>query len=151
VITTIPHARRMNLIALALFVTALVALTAFHLLPGFVADADGIQPGWATWTALPELVNEVSGDPLGMIVIASFLTTALVVLACPFIASFLGRSRIAWWAVTVTSGAAFFGFGGIMLDHLDALESGINCLAAAQALNFLGLLFIRREPMAELP
>jgi hypothetical protein len=51
--------------------------------------------------------------------------------------------------VTISSGTAFFGLGGILLYHL-ALDpslssSGINCLIAAQMLHFTGLLFIRRE------
>ena len=148
-ITPIPHARRMNLIALALFITALVALAAFHVLPGFLVEGDEVLPGWAMWTILPELVAEMPGEPLMMIIFASFIASAFLVLACPFVAGILRRSRISWWTVTISSGAAFFGLGGILLYHL-ALDpslssSGINCLAAAQMLNFLGLLFIRRE------
>ena len=145
----IPHARRMNLIALALFITALVALVAFHLLPGFVSSGDEVLPGWAVWTILPELLAEMPGEPLIMIIFASFITSAFLVLASPFVAGVLRKSRIAWWTVTISSGAAFFGLSGILLYQLaldpSSSSSGFNCLAAAQMLQFLGLLFIRRE------
>ena len=151
----IPQARRMNLIALALFIAALVSFVGFHLLPGFLIVEDEMQPGWAIWTILPELVAEMPGEPLMMIIFASFITSAFLVLACPFVAGVLRRSRIAWWTVTISSGAAFFGLGGILIYHLaldpSSSTSGINCLAAGQMLQFLGLLFIRREQAPGLP
>ena len=157
----IPHARRMNLIALALLITALIAFVAFHFLvitiytdPGYSKTRD---LGWEIWPELLEFLKDVDFDQIqGMIAASAFLTYCLLVVASPFLVPVLRVSRISWWVTVIASGVAMVGFGGIVLISDDDPSfsvpgPGLYCLLASLALNFLGLLFIRREPAAALP
>jgi hypothetical protein len=147
------HARRMNLVALALLITALLAFAAFHFLVVVYSTAFG-EPhelGWRYWPVLFELLQSADAtEPRVMIASASFLSAALVVTLSPFLLPFLRKSRPGWWVVVLSSGAATCGFGGIALTgvtdgDLDGYGPALPCLLAAFALNLIGLLFIRRE------
>ncbi|WP_264513662.1 hypothetical protein [Luteolibacter rhizosphaerae] len=149
------RARRMNLIALALLITALIAYIAFHFLPLEVYPPDlyGIEPdrGYEVWGEVVEFAKDPSAnDPQDMIALAGFLCAAFLIIVSPFLVPLLHRSRWMWWTVVLVSGATLCGLGGVLLliffhDGEAIPGSGIHCLLAALALNFLGLLFIRRE------
>ena len=151
----IPHARRMNLIALALLVTALIAFVAFHFLVITVVTDPGSsrseELGWRIWPELLEFLKDADfNDAEGMIAVSAFLTYCLLVIASPFIIPILRMSRLGWWITVIASGLAMCGFGGmILLSEDDPAYSvpgpGTYCILASLALNFLGLLFIRRE------
>lgn len=146
----IPHARRMNLIALALLVTALIAFVSFHFL---VIEYDDSSPdmGWEIWpTFFDTLKNLDITDMEDMLATSAFFTYCLLVIASPFSMVLLRNSRPLWWISTITSGGAFCTISGmICLAELIGTSStpgpGLYCLLASLALNFLGLLFIRRE------
>jgi hypothetical protein len=155
----IPHARRMNLIALALLITALIAFGAFHFLiieiyPGPSLSPDLETVGWQVWPSLVETLGELHTSGMQpMVTISAFVTSALLVVACPFLVPVLRISRLIWWITVITSGAAMCGWGGVILmEPTDPtsciLGPGSYCLLASLALNFLGLLFIRREVTA---
>jgi len=61
-------------------------------------------------------------------------------------------SRLAWWLAVIVAGTALVGLTGVLLvDYSDVPPEaekpgpGFFCLIASQVLNFLGLLFVRRE------
>lgn len=149
----IPHARRMNLVALALLVTALIAFVAFHFLR-FEIYADpsyGPSIGWALWPTLIDFIGDVDfNDLTGMIAASAFLTHSLLVVVSPFIVPLLRISRLGWWMSAIASGVSMCGLGGAVLfsDHDPTFSvpgPGFYAILASLALNFLGLLFVRRE------
>jgi hypothetical protein len=145
----------MNLIALALLVTALIAFVAFHFLVITIVTDPGSsrsdESGWRIWPELLEFLKDADfNDAEGMIAVSAFLTYCLLVVGSPFILPVLRMSRLGWWITVIASGLAMCGFGGmILLSEHDPAYSvpgpGTYCLLASLALNFLGLLFIRRE------
>ncbi len=151
----IPHARRMNQIALALLITALISFVAVH----FLVLQRYTDPmlelpetvGWQVWPGMGDTLrfHLSSNDISGMVALSAFITFSLTVIGCPLLVPFLRASRISWWIVVITSGAAMCGLGGNILMEQDPSFStpgpGLYCLLASLALNFLGLLFIRRE------
>lgn len=154
----IPHARRMNLIALALLITALIAFVAFHFLPlesDTEIDRMGIEPhdveaGWLIWQEIASFFKAPDiDDVLDMIGVSSFLSCVVLIIASPFLISVLQRSHLVWWVATIASGLVLTGLGGLVviteLEPDDRPGPAIYCLLASLALNFLGLLFIRRE------
>lgn len=153
----IPHARRMNLIALALLVTALIAFVSFHFLPtisGEEVDRRGYDPndfeGWTIWEEIGNFAKDPDiGDFQEMIGVSTFLTGVMLILSSPLIIPVLRRSRLVWWVATLGSGLVLTGLGGLLvINNLEpVIQPGpaIYCLLASLALNFLGLLFIRRE------
>ncbi len=152
----IPHARRMNLIALSLLITALIAFIAFHFLiiERYTDPMLKLGPemvGWQVWPILYDTLTSHLGSNniSGMIALSAFITFSLIVAGCPFLIPILKVSRLSWWIVVVSSGAAMCGLGGNILTEQDPDFStpgpGLYCLLASLALNFLGLLFIRRE------
>lgn len=147
----IPHARRMNLIALALLITGLVSLIAFH--PFVFVDHrpnDEAMHGWQIW---PEIWRTIKSpdfnDIQSLIATSAFLTSLLLVAGAPFSIPLLRVSRLAWWLAIFVSGLALIGLSGVLImnysDTSATVGPGFYCLIASQALNFLGLLFIRRE------
>jgi hypothetical protein len=153
----IPHARRMNLIALALLITSLIAFITFHFLPtisGEEIDREGYDPnefkGWTIWEEIGNFAKSPNiGDFQEMIGVSTFLTGVLLILSSPFLIPVLRRSRLVWWIATLGSGLVLTGLGGLLvisnLDPDDNPGPAIYCILASLALNFLGLLFIRRE------
>ena len=167
---SLSRSRRMNLVALALLVSALVAFTIFHFsrvdevfgfASGWLREKDSIA-GWQVW--LSGWVSAKTWNTGGpnvaaeMLVSAMLTSSALSIIAAPFLLPILRSSLLAWWLVV------FFSFCGICLgisivsDYaipeaavLGGLRPGTYCLIFAQILNVVGLLFIRREPVAELP
>lgn len=144
----IPHARRMNLIALALLITALIGFVCFHFM---VVDDDSNEMGWEFWPSLIDFLKDADFEEVeGMIAAAAFLSYTLLVAVTPFAITALCRSRAIWWLSTIASGSAMCGLGGVIIVGLmDASGSeagpGLYCLLGSLLLNFLGLLFIRRE------
>lgn len=153
----IPHARRMNLIALALLITALVAFIAFHLLVFTIYTATyevskSLEFGWQLWPELMDFLKDADFDNVpGMIGASAILTHSLLVVVSPFITNVLRTSRTSWWITAISSGVAMCGLGGIVIliagsDPFFSIPGpGLYCLLASLALNFLGLLFIRRQ------
>ncbi len=154
----IPHARRMNLIALALLITALIAFGAFHFLPVMSetefdrmgADPNEINAGWSIWQEIGNFLEAPDiHDSSAMIGVSTFLTFVVLILACPFLIPLFRRSRLVWWVATIASGLVLTGLGGLLvitnLGPGDHPGPAIFSLLASLALNFLGLLFIRRE------
>jgi hypothetical protein len=150
------RARWMNLIALALLSTAVIAFVAFHFLkvqsyvdPGLMGQPEEL--GWSIWPEVYEfLKNPDPGEFQPMIGIASLLASSVLVITCPFLVPVLSRSRLVWWIAVLASGSAMCGLGGVLLfGQGDAVPGpAIWCLLGVLVLNFTGLLFIRREAVA---
>ncbi len=154
------HARRMNLIALALLITALISFAAFHGLefqiyvdPSMQVEDD--NRGWRVWPELVDFVRDLDfSDPRDLIAWAGFLCATLLIAASPALIPVFRASRLAWWLAALVSGTAMLGLGGVLLlDPPDPSWSvpgpGYFCLLGALALNFIGLLFVRREVLPE--
>jgi hypothetical protein len=157
------RARWMNLIALAILVTALIAFVAFHFLviqtyvdPGF---GQAEERGWRIWLEVYEFLKDPDpGEIEAMVGVSSFMASVVLVVASPLLVPVFSRSRWAWWIAVLVSGSAMCGLGGVVLLGPSADPSyavpgpGIHCLLAVLVLNFTGLLFIRREsrPSAEI-
>lgn len=150
------RARWMNLIALAILVTALIAFAAFHFLvvqtyvdPGLAGQP--AERGWTIWLEVYEFFKDPDPDETqAMIGVASFLAATVLVIACPLLVTVFNRSRWLWWIAVLASGVAMFGLGSILLFSLPDPSyavpgPAIHCLVAVLVLNFTGLLFIRRE------
>jgi hypothetical protein len=148
--------RFMNLVAFALLATALLAYVAFHLLPIEIYTAPGLSDldpdrGYRVWGEVLEFAKNPSADQgQDMIALAGFVCSAFLIVTCPFLVPLLNRSRWMWWIVVLASGAALCGLGGVLIsifyrDNHVIPGPGIPCLLAALVLNFLGLLFIRKE------
>jgi len=144
----------MNLIALAVLLTALISLGAFHLL--VLADRrpdEDVVHGWQVWPEIWQFFTEFDfSDIRDVIATSAFLTSVLLIVVAPFAIPLFRASRPAWWLAAIVSGSALIGLSGILLlDYTQAPEDaeklgpGFFCLIAAQFLNFLGLMFIRRE------
>lgn len=147
----IPRARRMNLIALAFLITALIAFVVFHFTV-FIRHLE-LEPlfGWQIW---PEVWGGFSrpnfNDPAELIACTAFCTSAMLITISPWILPFLRNSRLAWWLLILMSGAVLIGLSGTLVANYfphqsKKLGTGFYCLIAAQVLHFAGLLFIRRE------
>ena len=158
----IPHARRMNLVALALLSTSLLSFVAFHFLViehhmDVSVMGKPHEMGWEIWPSLIRFLKDADFTELrGMIAASAFLCGVVLITVAPFLMPVLKRSRLAWWMLVLSSGIAALGFGGIVA--VNAFDSGFSrsgpgvpCLLAAFALNFAGLLFVRRELPAEPP
>ncbi len=139
----------MNLIALALLISALPAFGAFHFLlfDSPTGNEEWNIRGWKLWREIIDVVMSLSFDGAAMIAIATFLAHSLMVVSFPFIIAPLRSSRWLWWLAAVSSGIALCGFGGFMITNFANRSPGpgFYSLLASLALNFLGLLFIRRE------
>ena len=153
----IPHARRMNLIALVLLVTALIAFVTFHFLPMYHLPMADNRHGWTVWIDMSYYARSMtaSNSQLENILLSGLLAFAPLVSCAPFLVPVLRVSRLSWWLAVVTSGLTFTGSGGVLLLWMG--RAGVMpgpafvCLLASLSLNFLGLLFIRREQAPDLP
>jgi len=154
----IPHARRMNQIALALLVTALTILIAFHLLPfdPSLASTEGNHHrGWVIWEfIMPALSFErlLFSPNRGALMIASLPLSMLLVAASPFLIPLLSGSRPIWWITilltSVCAAAVTWMVWELSVDPITRPPKSIGTYLASVYLNFLGLLFIRREAPA---
>jgi hypothetical protein len=156
----ISHARRMNLVALAVLLTALISLAVFH---GTVfvdhGPDDEVSYGWQVWPEIWRTVRAPNFDDfMDLIATSAFLTSLLLIAIAPFAIPLFRASRLAWWLAAIVSGLALVGLSGVLLVSYsdpaagsEKLGPGFFCLIASQVLNFLGLLFIRREHALELP
>lgn len=144
----------MNLIALAILLTGLISLIAFH---GMVfVDrrlGDEVVYGWQVWPEIWGFILDPDFSELGdLIMISAFLTSVLLIVIAPFAIPLFRASRLAWWLAAIVAGTALVGLTGVLLvDYADVppekekLGPGFFCLIASQVLNFLGLLFVRAE------
>ncbi len=153
----IPHARRMNLIALALLVAALISLIAFHVAPldGSLTSDGRIVRGWVIW----ELVISVftSGEffqsSIGaMLAWMSLPMSMALVAGAPFLIHLLRGSRPIWWIMMIMTSVCLVAISWLIWelsrDPITTPPRSIGLLMTAVYLNFLGLLFIRREDPA---
>ncbi|MEK7950072.1 hypothetical protein [Luteolibacter soli] len=155
----ISSARRMNLIALAVLLTGLISFVAFHFLifVDFRPDDDAIR-GWQVWPEVWRFVRDPDFNQLeDLIATSALFTSVLLTVISPFAIPLFRSSRLAWWLAAIVSGAAMLGLTGVLLVNyvMEPSESekpgaGFFCLVASQALNFVGLLFVRRENEPEL-
>lgn len=156
----ISPARRMNLIALAVLLTGLILLIAFH--PMVFVDRrvdDKVVHGWQAWPEIWRFIADPDFSDLGdLIMISAFLTSVLLIVVAPFAISLFRASRLTWWLAAIVAGAALVGLSGVLLvDYSDVapeaekLGPGFFCLIASQVLNFLGLMLIRREMASDIP
>ena len=154
----ISRARRMNLVALAVLLTALISLIAFHLM--VFADRrpyDEAVHGWQIWPEIWQFVTDLDFSDIGdLIATSAFLTSFLLIVVAPFAIPLFRASRLAWWLAAIVSGAALVGLSGVLVGDYLGTPSGARepgpgffCLIASQILNFLGLLFVRREHAPE--
>lgn len=154
--TSASATRIMNLVATILLAMGLLAFAVFHFQP-IIAYADpswagkSHKDGWETWPMLFEFLKGTDfSDTMSVIGASAFLCGSLSITASPFLTPVLKVSRPAWWAVTIASGLAAAGFVGMVLsDPPDpdfcTYGPGVSCLLSAFALNFTGLLFVRRH------
>lgn len=149
-------ARRLNLVALAILFTALAAFLAFHALP-FRAGSEEV--GWAVWVEVAEYLSDPEwSDTRPLIGVTTLISAALLIVASPFLVPILRLSRLSWWVAVLSSGMIMTGLGGLIVithyidESSETSGPALPCLIAALTLNFLGLLFIRREvPRAVIP
>ncbi|RYD63337.1 MAG: hypothetical protein EOP83_12465 [Verrucomicrobiaceae bacterium] len=150
----------MNLIALAVLLTGLILLIAFH--PMVFVDrrlSDEVVHGWQVWPEIWQFIADPDlSDPGDLIMISAFLTSVLLIVVAPFAIPLFRASRVAWWLAAIVAGTALVGLSGVLLvDYSDVspeaekLGPGFFCLIASQVLNFLGLMFIRREMTSDIP
>jgi len=150
------------LVALAVLLTALIALVAFHLMVFVDYRPDGeVSYGWEVWPEIWNMMKAPDFDDIqDLIATSAFLTSLFLIGIAPFAIPLFRASRLAWWLAAIVSGMALVGLSGVlMVSYLDSspasekLGPGFFCLVASQILNFIGLLFIRREvspdPLAE--
>lgn len=139
------RSRFSNGIALAFFVSALLAFVVFH----FLAPFQDERRGWGIWLEVVSALrrNNIFSDPQSMIALASFLTFTLLVVASPFLIVVFKRSRLAWWLATMLASTATLGFSGVILWRTNLADMGLArwCLIVVPVLNLAGLLFIRRD------
>lgn len=151
------RARVMNLVAVGLFITALLALFGFHVTEWESGMGSGIH-GWVIWPALwsmaqaPDFSDTI--ESIGLIMFPSFVVLAV---CSPFLIGVLRKSRLAWWLLVLFSGTCLISVGLFAIsesslpDNPDQLGPGFFCLANALAMNFLGMLFVRRDVRVEMP
>jgi len=154
----ISRARRMNLIAMAVLLTGLISLIAFHGMVFADRRPDGeVTYGWQVWPEIWQFITDLDfSDIADLIAASAFLTSVLLIVVAPFAIPVFRASRLAWWLAAIVSGTALTGLTGILVvdytkEPADAEELGpaFFCLIASQVLNFVGLLFIRREHSPE--
>ena len=152
----ITHARRMNLMALALFTTALFSLAAFHLLSFDIninpKVGDPATRGWVIWKFI---FHFYSSDTLSRASIAEMLAfvglpvSMMLVVCAPFLVGFLRGSRPIWWLMTIMTSVCLVATSWLIWelsqDPITSPPRSIRLFMIAVYLNFLGLLFIRRE------
>lgn len=158
-------ARRMNRIAFAILIFALLAFIAFHFLPLVViydvgpggSEESEVITGWQMWPDAWENAKSAgagsSDIAADMISNAALACGTLLIIAAPFLIPILRVSRLTWWIVVLMSGLAAMGLSGITVFYFGLpqpadgalIGAGFYLLVTAQILNFIGLLFVRRE------
>jgi hypothetical protein len=155
VITPIPHARRMNLIALALLVTALISLVAFHLLP-FDPSLSTTHPsenrGWIIWRFIGSVFSSgriFRAPDAEALAFGCLPVSMMLVIAAPFLIPMLRGSRPIWWMMMIMTSVCLASVSWLIWslsrDPITTPPPSISVYVMAVFLNFLGLLFIRRE------
>lgn len=153
-----PAKRLTNRIAWILQILALVCFAVFH----FVRFSISVDPGagelefmgWWAWRDLVEMLRHIpSLEFEDLLIMSSFVTGALLMIASPFLGFVFRTSRLAWWIGILSSGAVMLALGLLlipqMFSELVMAGPGFYCLHAGLLLNFLGFLLYRREIRAD--
>lgn len=143
----------MNLVALSLFVTSLLAFAAFHFTDWSEEEP---SPGYQAWPEILEMLQTADfTEPRASIGLVMFPCFALLALSSPFLIGILRRSRLAWWLLVLFSGCCLIAIGAFIVtntqsapDEPDQRGAGFFFLAGALLSNFLGMLFVRRDGTA---
>lgn len=147
------RARLMNLVALALFITALLALVGFH----FVAwNLEPDSEGWHIWPDIVETVRSRDfSEPIFNTGLLMFPSFAVLTLASPFLIGVIRKFRLAWWLLVLLSGGCLIALGAFAFvasepaEPADPRGPGFYWLIAALVLNFLGMVFVRQDMRAD--
>ncbi len=126
---------------MAFLILAPLLFVAFHFLPGFETE----EVGWTVWRDLWKVMLEPQQlmDSQSAVLIASFLTFSLLIVASPFLTEVWTKSRLAWGFALTFSGLASAGFWVMIFSGPPSdPEPGGWCLMIAPLLNFAGLLLI---------
>ena len=135
-------------VSLALLVTALLLFVVFH----FLHFGEDGERGWTIWLLIWNVFHSLLtliSQPELAVVIASFLTFTVLVVASSFLGNVWKKSRLAWGFATTFSGMAVATFWGITRyhGHFGELSESEWCLLFATVFNFTGLLLARgRSP-----
>ncbi len=133
-----------RILSMVFLIAALVLFTAFHFLPLMRNSNDF---GWKLWKDIVQVVmspRALGEWPAGLIV-SSFVTFSLLIVASPFLGNVWVKSLLAWSIVVICSGVAAAGFPVIFQGHWDDLRVGGWCLIISPVLNFVGLLLTRPQ------
>jgi hypothetical protein len=135
-----------NHIALAFFILALIAFTAFHFLPW----ARNFEvTGWELWQVVASPVAMRSG--LENLPNAGFLMSSLLFVSSPFLGGTFRRSALALWGTRVMSLLALACLSGalvyLVVMELVPLKPNTGCyvLVAAQILHLAGCCIARSD------
>lgn len=134
---------------------ALVLFTAMHFLP---LSRFGDDLGWEMWKGVGFLIWNMSrdpraiGEPRDIVVLFSFLTFSLLIVASPFLGNVWVKSILAWSMVVIFSGLAAAGFWVVVFKGAPVgdLRLGVWCLMISPVLNFVGLLLARPQWLKKL-
>ena len=146
-------------VALGCFLTSVVALIGFNLLPLESHRWSGewqVSWGWEIWkgwwdgaTSFPDIdwtgIETVAWAGIQLIVI--------LVLGSPFVIRALVSHRLPWWTVCIASGVSFLMIDGYLLwyelveadPRYEKSGPGMWCLFACPLLHFVGVLFLRKR------
>ena len=129
---------------MALLIAALVLFVAFHFLKGFGSR----YVGWHVWYEISNAIwrpKDLFEQPKTAVIISSFLTFSLLILASPFLGCVWVKSRLAWWMAVIFSSLTVTGFWVLMFarNPTSTIQSGGWCLLIAPLLNFAGLVLAR--------
>lgn len=131
-------------VALALLIAALLLFAAFHFLPVGTNSDDGGDVWRGLWRLL-QRPQRLWGMPDSVVMITSFLTFTLLIVASPFLTNVWMKSRLARGLVTTFSGLAAAGFWVMYFLRGEYRDLGVGgwCLLISTVVNFAGLLLVR--------
>ena len=134
--------RILRLLPAACLLAALASFVAFHFLP---IAPNSLIFGWTTWEGVWVMLKDpekIMRGSLDAMLLASFLTTALLIPTSPFLLPVIRKSYLAWLILSGSSLVAGLGFWiAISPDWfiLVNIEMGFGFFFLAITLNFLGL------------
>ncbi|WP_035601384.1 hypothetical protein [Haloferula sp. BvORR071] len=138
--------QRTNRTSLGLLVASIVVFAAFNLLP-WDPRSPQFEVGWKIWPTVLSPSNwRQSGNLLPTM---GLLTGVLLIVGGPFLVPLLRSSRLLWWTAALVGG---LGLGSVLLSMFAALawsqyplSPGVAALILSLALNFAGIISIRRH------
>jgi len=144
-----PAAER-NRFAFGLLLISLIAFAAFHFLPTTPSDINAGQPGWSFWKAIVTETRDLATMTAKTVLcFSSILMAALLIIAGPFLVRSFASFRLGWAIACIFSFLALCGASGFLYRHWfawsdDPVSPGFYALAASQAFNLAGYVFIRK-------